>query len=274
MRGNHDDRQRLVQRLDLGERLEPVHAGHLDVEEDDVGRLALNRGDPLFRRRRRGVLVPLVFERHPHRLADPGIVIYQEDPRRHSLFHRHGQHGALPDGRIEIEHRQHVPGSGGVHDPLIVADGPHGLAVDLEDDETAAHLRGECRAGGVDAGDERRPAMFPGTAAARRTLRSSSRTVRPSGGSRDCAGRGAATPPGRGSVLSSAVSASRGRSVSRIGSVRRRPSRTSCTRATEPGCRAEMSRIRSSLLRDVASFDVDDDVVDADARRARPANRP
>jgi hypothetical protein len=38
-------RQRLVGPADLLQRLEAVHARHLDVEEDQVGRLALDERD-------------------------------------------------------------------------------------------------------------------------------------------------------------------------------------------------------------------------------------
>ena len=54
--GDHDDRH-VRHRLEPLQHVEAVHAGHLDVEEDEVGRLALEQGDaprdPTPRRRTR-----------------------------------------------------------------------------------------------------------------------------------------------------------------------------------------------------------------------------
>ena len=52
--GDHGDRQRLVHLADFGERFEPVHARHLDVEQHEIGPIALDeRRARLDRTRRR-----------------------------------------------------------------------------------------------------------------------------------------------------------------------------------------------------------------------------
>ena len=68
--GNHDDGQRLVERVQLAQHLEAVHPGHLDVEQHEVGSLALNGGNALLPGRRADELVVLVLEDHPQRVAD------------------------------------------------------------------------------------------------------------------------------------------------------------------------------------------------------------
>ena len=83
MRRNHHDRHRLVDRLDPAQRFHAVHARHLDVEEDDVRRLALHERDALFGGRRRKVLVAFVLEGHPHGIADAGVVVYEENAGGH-----------------------------------------------------------------------------------------------------------------------------------------------------------------------------------------------
>ena len=47
------DRQRLVHRAQPLEHLEAVHARHLDVEQHEVGRLALGQREPFLARSRR-----------------------------------------------------------------------------------------------------------------------------------------------------------------------------------------------------------------------------
>ena len=53
------------------------------------------RRDPLFRGCRLKVFVTFVFEGHPHRVANAGIVIYQENARCHnrewSVYRDRGQ---------------------------------------------------------------------------------------------------------------------------------------------------------------------------------------
>ena len=73
--GDDHDRQGLVRRLDPLQRLEAVHARHLDVEEDQVRRLALDQRDPFRPARRLEDLVALVLEDHPHRAADLRLVV-------------------------------------------------------------------------------------------------------------------------------------------------------------------------------------------------------
>ena len=77
--GDHDDRQRLVHRAQPIEHLEAVHARHLDVEQDEVGRVALGEREPFLAGRGADELVPFVFERHPQRIADRRFVVDDQD---------------------------------------------------------------------------------------------------------------------------------------------------------------------------------------------------
>ena len=54
---------------DALQRLEAVHAGHLDVEEHEVGRLALGDRQAVRPARRLEHFVALVLEDHPHRVG-------------------------------------------------------------------------------------------------------------------------------------------------------------------------------------------------------------
>ena len=55
--------------------LEAVHPGHLDVEEYELGRIAVDEREPVLTGRRAVHLVAFVFENHPQRIADGGFVI-------------------------------------------------------------------------------------------------------------------------------------------------------------------------------------------------------
>src|SRR6266853_997842 len=59
--GDHDHRGLRTHALHLGEGLEPVDAGHPDVEKDDVGCLLLDPGDRLLPRAHRGDPISFVF---------------------------------------------------------------------------------------------------------------------------------------------------------------------------------------------------------------------
>ncbi len=68
------------------QRLEAVHAGHLDVEQDHVGRIALDRGHSVRPARRPDELVVLVLEDHPQRVADGRLVVNHEDLGLHLVI--------------------------------------------------------------------------------------------------------------------------------------------------------------------------------------------
>ena len=59
--------------------VEAVHAGHLDVEEHEVGRLALGERQALLAGGGADEVVPFVFERHPQRVADGRFVVDDQD---------------------------------------------------------------------------------------------------------------------------------------------------------------------------------------------------
>ena len=60
-----DDRQRVVRVAQPFEHLEAVHARHLHVEQDEVGRLALGQRQSFLAGGGADELVAFVFERHP-----------------------------------------------------------------------------------------------------------------------------------------------------------------------------------------------------------------
>ncbi len=65
------------------EHLEAVHAGHLDVEEHEIERLALGQGDAIGSGGGEQALVALVLEDHLQRLADARFIVYDQDARFH-----------------------------------------------------------------------------------------------------------------------------------------------------------------------------------------------
>ena len=81
MARDHDDRQALVERVELAQDLHPVHAGHLDVEEHGIGPLLLHGGQAVLSAGRADELIVLVFEDHLQRVADRGFVVDDEDAR-------------------------------------------------------------------------------------------------------------------------------------------------------------------------------------------------
>ena len=61
------------------EHLDAVHARHLDVEDDQVGRLALGEREPFLAGGGADELVAFVLERHPQRIANRRFVVDDED---------------------------------------------------------------------------------------------------------------------------------------------------------------------------------------------------
>jgi hypothetical protein len=82
--GDHEDRRRAVPLGDPVENLHPVHARHLDVEQDRVDAIAVESGEGGLSLAGRCDFVALVFQDHPEGVADAGIVVDDED----SLGHR------------------------------------------------------------------------------------------------------------------------------------------------------------------------------------------
>ena len=83
VRGDDDDRQRFVQAAQPAQNLESVEARHFDVEKHQVRMLALDDRQPLGPGSRHQAFVALVLENHPHRVADGGLVVNDEDARLH-----------------------------------------------------------------------------------------------------------------------------------------------------------------------------------------------
>ena len=94
MARDHHHGQRLVEGVELPQHLHAVHARHLDVEQHEVGALALHRGEAFLAAGGADELVVLVFENHPQRFADGALVVDDQDARLH------GQRvaGAAPTG--------------------------------------------------------------------------------------------------------------------------------------------------------------------------------
>src|SRR5215468_2413213 len=84
--GDHHHRRLGAALLHLREGLQPVHAGHPDVEEDEVRRIVHEAGQRFLRRARRGDAVALVLEHAAQRALDEALVIHDEDVlARHQL---------------------------------------------------------------------------------------------------------------------------------------------------------------------------------------------
>ena len=81
MAGDDDHRQRLVHGAQPVEHLEAVHAGHLHVEQHEIGRFALGERQSFLAGRGADELVSLVLEGHPQRVSNRRFVVYHEDPR-------------------------------------------------------------------------------------------------------------------------------------------------------------------------------------------------
>ena len=79
MAGDDDDRQRIVHVAQAIEHFEPVHPGHLDVQQDQVRRLALGEREPFLAGGGADELVALVLEGHLQRLADRRFIVYDQD---------------------------------------------------------------------------------------------------------------------------------------------------------------------------------------------------
>jgi len=83
----HDDDGRRAQAHDLFKELEPVHAGHLDIERNDIGvqfahedaRILSGRGLPDHSD------IGLAFEKNPQQRPHRRAVIYNEYLDRHYL---------------------------------------------------------------------------------------------------------------------------------------------------------------------------------------------
>ena len=147
-RDDHDGK-RLVHRAQTIEHFEAVHAGHLDVEQHEIGTLALDERESLLPCRGPDEVVALVLERHPQGVADGGFVIDDKDAGfRHrgggvvplALFDADRLELPLIDvGRVDVE-SQNVAGTGGASDAAELADRLHRLAVDLEQHVAALNV--------------------------------------------------------------------------------------------------------------------------------------
>jgi len=78
--GDHHDFDRRIGALDVAEELEPVHLGHLDVHDDDVGleppEMVEGHAPVLGR-----LDLVVGLEQHAQRLARTELVVHDEDAR-------------------------------------------------------------------------------------------------------------------------------------------------------------------------------------------------
>ena len=81
--GDDDDRRDLDEVPQLLQHFEAVHARHLDVEEHQVGRLALDQLDAFLAGRRQHHVVAVVLERHLQRVANRRLVVDDQDAWLH-----------------------------------------------------------------------------------------------------------------------------------------------------------------------------------------------
>ncbi len=82
--GDHRHRERFIDFADFGERFKAVHCRHLDVQQHQIRRVALDDGQTIGTGRRADELVVLVFQNHPKRIADRGLVVDNQDAGFHS----------------------------------------------------------------------------------------------------------------------------------------------------------------------------------------------
>ena len=96
VRGHHDDRELRARIVDALEELEPRGAGHADVGDQDIGRLAPER----IERRLRGLEGPrrhaVVAQRPLEHPADGGVVVDEPDTQCASV------HGSSPRGSSSV----------------------------------------------------------------------------------------------------------------------------------------------------------------------------
>jgi hypothetical protein len=107
LNGGHQDHFHvLVDRLDPLQDLDAVHAGEADIQEDQVHRRALDALDRLRSVLRLDELV-LLLQDQPERLADPRVVVHDQDHRPHAPLQGGLDGGHRPHGRAAK-----APGSG------------------------------------------------------------------------------------------------------------------------------------------------------------------
>src|SRR5215475_2266195 len=84
--GDHHHRRLGAALFHLGEGLQPVHAGHPDVEEDEIRRIVHEAAQRFLRRARRGDAIALVLQHAAQRALDEALVVHDEDVlARHQL---------------------------------------------------------------------------------------------------------------------------------------------------------------------------------------------
>jgi len=79
VRGDHDDRQRLVHGVQPSQNVHPVHARHLHVEEDQIEVIPLDEREPFLPGRRAHKIVAFVLQRHTQRVANGGFIVDHQD---------------------------------------------------------------------------------------------------------------------------------------------------------------------------------------------------
>ena len=141
---HHHDRHGGVRGFDALEHLEAVHARHLDVEEHEIGRVALDQRQALLSGRRADELVALILERPAHRVADADFIVDDEDSGFHvrpRVDADRANRSLVGPGSVDVD-GQHVARIRGAREPVVGVGRIDGPPVDLH----ARSGRAECPA--------------------------------------------------------------------------------------------------------------------------------
>ena len=106
---DHDDRDRVVDLLDVLQHLDPVHARHVDVEHDDVRTRPQDRAEGVGAVER-GVDVVVALEVLGEDLEDERLVVHEEKPPACAIDHL----TTLGEGRAGGQARRQSAWSAGV----------------------------------------------------------------------------------------------------------------------------------------------------------------
>ena len=129
-------------RLDPLEHFEAVHAGHLDVQKHQIGRIALDQREAFGAGGRADELIALVFERPPHRIAIAGLVINDKNAGFHlRRIDANGSNGALIEaGNIDVD-GQDIAWARSLRQPVVGVGRRDRPSIDFQHDVVALNAR-------------------------------------------------------------------------------------------------------------------------------------